>query len=90
MKRCPACRHILTPGDPPWCQPCNTATSYEHDARGRLQRSWNARGQIVFMARASHRLHDTEPHRAMSGYSNPLDGWTPTGVARIAQLKPRP
>ena len=52
-------------------------------------RSWNSREQIVFQARANYRLDDTGPQRARADYASPLDSWTPTGVARIAQLKPR-
>lgn len=88
-RRCPACHRILTPGDPPWCQPCNTPVHFEHDDRGHIVRSWNWRWQVVFQARATHRLDDTGPSRARADYASPLDAWTPTGIARVALVKPR-
>jgi hypothetical protein len=61
-KRCPCCRRILTPGDPPHSRPSNTPTRNEINERGHVVRSWNSREQIVFQARANYRLDDTGPH----------------------------
>lgn len=88
--RCPVCRRILTAGDPPHCRPCNTPTSFEYDEHGVVLRAWNNRHQIVFMARASHRLNDTGPQRVRTrDGDSPLDGWLPAGIGRLAQLKER-
>lgn len=86
--RCPVCRRILTLGDPPHCRPCNTPVTFEHDSDGHLRRAWNSRSQIVFMARASHRLDDVGAQRARSGYNSPIDQWS-TGGYRTALIKER-